>query len=119
MDNEVENIQLSTKTKCGYWFGAWAGVVILTLILSPSSIAAAPFFPAGLLGLLGNEEDGIIGFMTGAWVLGWMLYITLTTYMVRAEKRGAFFRTYTVFCILLALNVAGCQRLTSVASGIH
>lgn len=119
MDNEAENIQLSTKAKCGYWFGAWAGVGILTLILSPSSIVAVPFFPAGLLGFFGHEESGIIGFMTGAWVLGWVLYMVLTVSMVRAKKRDAFFRTYVVFCILLALNVAGCQRLTSAASGIH
>lgn len=119
MENEFGTAPLSTKAKWMYWFAAWAGVGLLTLILSPSAIAAAPFFPAGFLGLLGNEENGIIGLMTGAWALGWVLYITLTVSMIRTKKRDAFFRTYIVFCILLALNVAGCHQLVGAASGIH
>lgn len=119
MDDQVGNEPLSGKAKLGYWCAAWIGVALVTLLINPSAIAAVPFFPAGLLGLLGNGEEGIIGFMTGAWVLGWVLYVVLTVSMVRTKTRDAFFSTYVVFCILLVLNVAGCQRLSTVASGIQ
>lgn len=119
MDNEVEKEPLSIGTKSGYWFAAWAGVALVTLLFNPSAMAAALFFPAGLFGLFGNEESGIVAWMMGAWALGWVLYVVLTISMLRATKRSAFFQTYIVFCILLALNVAGCHRIISAASGIH
>src|SRR5579871_4222095 len=117
MDDQIGNEPPSGKAKLGYWCAAWIGVAVVTLLINPSAIAAVPFFPAGLFGLLGNGEAGIIAFMMGAWISGWALYVVLTVSMVRAKKRDAFFRTYVVFCILLALNVGGCQRLGEVASG--
>ena len=119
MDNQPNSEPISTRAKLGYWFVAWAGVALVTLLINPSAIKAAPFFPAGLLGLFGNEENGIIAWMLGAWVLGWGLYIVLTISMFRETKRDAFFRTYLMLCVLLALNVAGCQRTLSAVSGLH
>jgi hypothetical protein len=116
------NDSISTSTKWCFWLGAW-GIVILASIAvtgTPRCILATPMFPIGLLFWLPNGENKAIeGWMTGAWVIGWLFYFLLSVVMFRIKKSGIFFIIYFIFCILLVFNVVGCQRVIQVASGIH
>jgi hypothetical protein len=102
------------------WLGAWGLVAIATLVIHPAYLLAVPFFPVGLLDWLPHgEEKAIEGWMIGAWVIGWMLYVFLSAAMFASKRMGIFFIIYVIFCVLLALNVVGCQRVMQAASGIH
>jgi len=111
---------MPTSDKWRLWLGAWGLVAAATLVINPSSILVAPFFPIGLLVWLPHgEEKAIAGWMIGAWVIGWIFYGLLTTIMFKAKKSGVFFILFVIFFTLLILNIAGCQRLMQTASGIH
>jgi hypothetical protein len=45
----------------------------------------------------------------GVMIIGWALYVALSIYAVRQQKRFHYFWAYTVLLALLALNVAGCR----------
>lgn len=102
------------------WLGAWCLVAIATLVMHPAHIVAVPFFPLGLLDWLPHgEQTAIEGWMIGAWSIGWMLYAFLSVAMFAAKRTGVFFIIYVIFCVLLLLNVVGCQRVMEAASQIH
>jgi hypothetical protein len=50
---------------------------------------------------------------------GWMIYVILTVMMGLAKRMGVFFLIYFLFCVLLALNLAGCKSMLVTAAGIH
>jgi len=111
---------MSARDKWRLWLGAWGLVAVATLVINPSSILATPFFPIGLLVWLPNgESKAIIGWMIGAWVIGWIFYGLLSVIMFKAKKSGVFFILFAIFFALLILNVVGCQRVMHAASGIH
>ena len=111
---------MPTPHKWRFWLGAWCLVAIATLVTNPGYILTVPFFPIGLLVWLPHgEERAIEGWMVGAWIVGWIFYILLSVVLFRAKKTGVFFIIYAIFCVLLALNVIGCQRVIQAASGIH
>jgi len=113
---------MPTSQKWGFWLSAW-GVVIVTSVAvtaTPACVLAAPYFPIGLLVWLQNGENKAIeGWMSGAWAFGWLFYLLLSVIMFTVRKKGIFFIIYGIFCVLLALNVVGCQRVIGAASGIH
>jgi hypothetical protein len=111
---------LSASIKLRFLLGAWGFVILICLATNPQSILAAPFFPIGLIACLPNgEEKAIAGWMRGAWIIGWVVYALLFIAMFQIKKRGVFFLVFIIFCILLLLNISGCQRIAEAASGIH
>ncbi len=106
-----------------WWFvlSAWVAVVLLTFLLNPSSVLAAPFFPIGLLALLPRgEEKAITGVMMLYPVfLGWGFYFGFQVIMMGTRSDKVFFVLYAVLCVLLLLNVGGCQRVVEAASQIQ
>ncbi len=102
-------------------FSAWGGVVLLTLLLNPLSLFTAPFFPIGLLALFPHGEDRAIT----AWqmqfpvLLGWGFYLAIQAILMRMRRETLFFVCYAFLCVLLVLNVAGCQRVLAAAAQIH
>jgi ribosomal protein L40E len=114
------NDPMTSSDKWRLWLGAWFLVVLAALIINPSSILATPFFPIGLLVWLPKgEETAIAGWMMGAWVIGWIFYLLFSVIMFKTKKAGPFFIMFSMFCILLILNVVGCQRVMQTASEIH
>ncbi len=102
------------------WLGAWSLAAVAMLVIHPAYLLAVPFFPVGLLDWLPHgEEKTIKGWMIGAWAVGWMLYVFLSAAMFTSKRTGIFFIIYVIFCVLLALNVIGCQHVMQSASGIH
>jgi hypothetical protein len=111
---------LPASTKWRYILGAWAFVILVCLITNPQSLLAAPFFPIGLIACLPNGEDkAIAAWMKGAWIIGWVVYALLSVIMFQVKKRGFFFPVFGIFCILLSLNISGCNRVMNAASQIH
>lgn len=114
------NDPMSYSDKWRYWLGTWFLVILANLVINPSSILTAPFFPIGLLVWLPKgEEKAVTGWMTGAWMTGWILYLSLSVIMFKTKKSGVFFILFAIFFALLVLNVVGCQRVMSAASEIH
>ena len=111
---------LSTAKKWYFFAGAWGFVILVCLITNPQSILAAPFFPLGLIACLPNGEDkAIAGWMKGTWITGWVVYAVLSVAMFQVKRRGLFFVIFVIFCILLLLNISGCNRVMTAASEIH
>jgi hypothetical protein len=118
---EIENLELSSRSRWGLWFAAWGVIALWTLTVNPSHLLLAPFFPIGLLGVWPNNEGAAIG----GWmlqlpiVLGWVFYLTFSVIMIKARKAKTFVILFIVFCILLVLNVGGCERTMEAVSHIE
>ena len=111
---------MPARDKWRLWLGAWGLVAVATLVINPSYILAAPFFPIGLLVWLPNgEQKAITGWMIGGWVIGWIFYGLLSVIMFKTKRSGVFFILFAIFFALLVLNVVGCQRVMHAASEIH
>lgn len=88
------------------------------LMKFPGSIAMIQYFPAGILGLFQEKDKSfettlsLLG--SGAFIMGWAIYIFLSVLILGATKRSVFTVAYLILCFLLALNVGGCQRVLSV-----
>jgi hypothetical protein len=115
------NRPASARLKCYLWYATWGGVILVTLAIKPASILTAPCFPVGLLALLPNgDSKAILAAMTVIPILvGWALYVLLSVLMARTRRRGSFLLLYLAFCLLLALNLVGCQRALEAASQIQ
>jgi hypothetical protein len=115
------NDPISKSAKRRFWLAAWIGVILTVLLIKPSYVLSAPFFPVGLFAWLPNGENKAIWawFLIFPMFIGWPIYFFLTMIMFRTQKRATFIVTYVIFCILLALNVGGCQHILKSVSGIQ
>jgi len=97
---------------------------VAVLVRKPDDLLTAPGFPVGLLGvlfLIGAEQATVAGWFggLGAVVAGWFLYAFLSVTMMRTKKTWVFSMIYVGFCVLLALNLAGCRKIMETVAGIH
>jgi len=81
-------------------------VVIVTLAIDPHYLVTAPLFPIGLAGLLPNGHL----FIVQALFPGWLIYIILSLALFRTRTCNGFLIIFLVLCLLLILNLAGCQH---------
>ncbi len=99
------------------WAAAWAVATVAMVLPYPWLLLFAWAFPFGLfVFILPTDSDQI-----GGWLLlfvGWLLYIALTIYGLRQDRRTRFFVTYTVLCVLLILNVGGCHYNLNKTPGV-
>ena len=89
-----------------------------------NSLPGTPVFPAGLFTFFLSEEGGIkLLMVTGMGIvptlIGWMIYVMLSVRMALTRRKLTFFILYSIFCILLAMNVVGCKKTLHAAAGIH
>jgi hypothetical protein len=90
--------------------------VVPLLILGPESLPLYPlilYFPAGLLAFLYQHVNEMPPVST---VLGWLIYIGISVIAILTAKRLLFVVLYVIFLLLLAINVAGCNRIIENAS---
>ena len=120
-DPGIDDEFLSTSKKWWYFLSAWGAVALLTLVLTPEYLLAAPWFPVGLLALLPDGgKTAVTAWMTlFPIVLGWGVYCVFSVVLFKIRRAQTFFIVYVLFCILLALNIGGCQKLLDVSSKIH
>jgi hypothetical protein len=121
MSRDKSNKELRGLRFWLFW-AAWAGVVIAVLITNPAYFLRAYAFPIGLAVFFGPDETfamklAMIG--PSAWFAGWMIYIGLAFIMSSVKRRWQFYLVYTIFCILLAFNVAGCKKVMDIATQLE
>ena len=107
--------------KLGLYFGAWAVLIFQLLRDKPEQLLKAPGFPIGLLAGLPAQTAIVVAWF-GGWlvaIVGWTIYGVLTNVILRARRMPVFAITYVVFCVLLALNMVGCNKMIEIAAGIH
>jgi hypothetical protein len=124
-DTPAEFADLSPKIinriKWILYFLAWAVVIIHTACNHPEDLQGFFAFPVGFYGFLEPKTSMWTTFL-GAWpaiVVGWGLYSVLAVAMRRAKRIWVYLILYSVFCVLLALNLVGCRRIIETAAGIH
>lgn len=111
---------LSRKAKLWFCLTAWGGVLLISLAINPAWILAAPIFPVGLLGLFTDgTELAAWTWMSGSFMLGWVLYAVLSAILFNTKSKRIFIIVYLILCSLLVLNVGGCQRVLREASQIQ
>jgi hypothetical protein len=92
----------------------WTAAVVLTF---PGVFMFPQFFPAGFFRFLGVKEADAIA---RSWVvLGWMIYLGLTIAACLSRRRISYFIVYSVLCVLIALNIAGCRAFLSDFRGVQ
>ncbi len=86
---------------------AWVAAFITLAASNPELVFYVWFFPMGLLEILGTKPAGQKTKVL-MWLV-WLIYLALTLAALRCGKRFLFFVLYGVICLLLILNVVGCQ----------
>ncbi|MDB6108349.1 MAG: hypothetical protein JWR69_99 [Pedosphaera sp.] len=95
------------------WLVAWVVTLFAMIIPQPAAVIGAGFLPAGLLLYLvpaGFWGNGTTYFLLA---LGWLFYVVLTAAGLRQKQTKKFYRCFTILCIALLLNVAGCHQMVS------
>jgi hypothetical protein len=111
---ESEQILLSRRLYlCA---AAWAiAVIAMTVVewgaFDWEAVLLPPMFtPIGLLVLYLADPDSHTAGYTAA-CFGWLYYFVLTIWSLCAKRRSAFILAFTILCISLFLNVAGCEAM--------
>ena len=111
--------EVSIRARLGFLLCAWcvAGAISSVCLGSgPPGLAYAAFmfplgwtcFAGGFLGLsFSNGDLGIFVFSAS----GWAIYVALSTTVLFTQRRKLYITCFTVLCVLLLLNVAGCNVL--------
>lgn len=71
-----------------------------------------PFFPAGLFTIFIQNTR----FSFWSIIAGWLVYLFLIVVAISIENRRLFLLIYTVFVILLVINIAGCRQILPTLS---
>jgi hypothetical protein len=108
-------------TKLWCWFGGWGLAAGATLVANPAHLLMAPFFPIGLLALLPDgEKMAITAYMMIFPIgLGWIFYGIYSWVLLSRRGATVFYTWFVFFCVILILNVVGCQKVMQAAAGIH
>ncbi|MFT6862124.1 MAG: hypothetical protein ACJAVK_000679 [Akkermansiaceae bacterium] len=87
-----------------------ATVITMRFLPSGGDLRYIHYFPSGIIepiakffGYTENVYEWISFF--GGWVIYGIIWFSL----IKVETRRSFQRGFIVFCVLLVLNVAGCQ----------
>lgn len=99
---------ISMGRKLALLAAAW-GVTLIASLASGQVASARDFVQAVVL-----FPFATLGFVRVPWaypLVGWVLYLSITTAAALTPKRRWYFGLYALLCILLALNVVGCHKL--------
>lgn len=109
-----EGEAISNRTKWGLYFAAWGVTTLALCWKEPYRLISAPVFPVGLVACLSEGAAvGLMMILSGlpAIILGWPIYVVVTIAISKAKGIRSFTLIFVVLCILLALNVSGCEKL--------
>src|SRR5437773_10072413 len=110
--------EISKSSRVILWFAAWGVALAATPI--PVSIAIPGLFPCFVMYIWAfpigtaafafpehwNPPDGVV---VASLVGGWLFYIALTVVGLYQKRRVRYFTVYAILCLLLILNVVGCN----------
>jgi hypothetical protein len=107
--------------KGGLYFATWGAVVLITCLKNPDFLWSASWFPLGLLGLIPNDNAIIVAMLGGPFlnICGWMIYFALTIGIFATKRNLLSWAIFVFFCVLIALNLVGCDRLIKIGSEIE
>lgn len=93
------------------WLLAWVSALIGAglAIGDPLAIDLAPWFPLGLFFFTGATAGAAARWLVAA---GWVLYVGVAAVVLLAKGRRTYRAALVAFCILLALNIVGCYKVT-------
>jgi hypothetical protein len=92
----------------------WVAVIVLTF---PGVFMFPQLFPVGLFRMFGMKVNDTIDH---AWIIvGWLVYVVLTVAACLSRRKRVYFIIYTILCILLALNIAGCRTFYLDMKQVH
>ena len=106
--------EISFSQRWKLWLIAWATALVAAGAPNPGLILYVWLFPLGLMKAIGWEQSG----KDNDYILGWLPYIALTIAAMYSRPRVLYFTIYVVLCILLLLNVVGCQQMNDL-SDLH
>ncbi len=110
--------EVSLRKRLGSLVSAWVVALVASAVAVPSGspgLALLAFmFPIGwtffLLGPLGLLKPDY-GLYLGS-LCGWAVYGALTATALLTNKRRIYVKIFTALCVLLLLNLVGCNLLT-------
>jgi hypothetical protein len=115
----MEDIKtISPKSRRWLCFAAWVVAVVAMVIPDPRDaplgILFAWTFPLGIFRLIFSPDERF-GEAFGVAILigGWLFYGYLTILTLSQSRKGRFIIIYAVLCIILALNVVGCNKMAN------
>jgi len=87
---------------------------LVALVMFPVSLYKPLLFPAGILTLAGwyHERDEYSWRIWAAWSA---YLILMGTTAILCRRRLTYFFVYSIFCLLLIFNIAGCRELAANA----
>ena len=88
---------------------AWIVGLIAAGFPNPTLLLWVWLFPLGLFEIAGRQFTGL----DSDYVIGWLFYALLTALALVSRPRFLYFIFYTVLCILLILNIVGCQQMNA------
>ena len=97
------------------WLIAWGTALVVAGLPRPTLILYAWLFPWGLMEAVGWKRSGY----DADYIVGWLPYIALTIAALCSRRRVLYFTFYVVLCILLILNVVGCQQMDLNFGDLH
>lgn len=104
---EAGEPEISCNRRYNFLAIAWGAVAVLTF----PGIFFPTLFPAGFFRVFGIHENDVIGHSSLA--IGWLVYVALTVGACLCRRKRNYFIIYTILCVLLAINVAGCRAFWS------
>ena len=102
------------RLRVSLWLVAWGVAFTVTsfpLCIShpgqlPSIVKYAWIFPLGLVTFVVPARQELI---FTSLIAGWLFYIALTVFGLLQRRRLRYFIVYAILCLLLILNVIGCN----------
>jgi hypothetical protein len=112
---------ISPWIKWGLYVIVWSVVALATITKKNANFLAIFAFPLGLLSIMPIKVALMTAWFAGLVVAiwGWIFYSLLTVAIARAKRVSVFSLLYILLCVLLAVNVTGCQKLLQTAAGIE
>jgi hypothetical protein len=122
----MEDIK-TVSPKLRFWlcFAAWLVALIAMVIPDPRDapfgILFAWMFPLGIFRLIFGPDESTSEAVSvssqaigGAILIGsWLFYAFLTFFALSQSRKRRFFFFYAVLCVVLALNVVGCNKMAN------
>ena len=104
---------ISKRLRVTLWLIAWVLVVIGIASFTPQLIPVILLyfflFPMGLAAPIGASDWDSSVATFGTLIVGWSLYIALSVFGLKQQRRVRYFWIYVILIALLVLNAAGCR----------
>ncbi len=105
-DKNSRTLEIPFQRRFKLWQIAFGLALLVTGIRSPILILYFWAFPLGLVHVLrgsGNSSESLL--------VSWIIYGVLSICLWVCRPKTIFLILYVLFCLLLAVNVAGCYQM--------